>query len=186
MVVVMEKGYAMKAGEEPAPMRPPGGGPPPDLRKRFGTLEEVFIKDLIPMIDKTYRTKADRSNRAMAGLSMGGMQTFIIGLNNLDHFAYLGGFSGGGGGFGGGTFDPKTAHGGVMADAKAFNEKVRLLFLSIGTAEGERFYTSVKGYRDSLEAAGIKTTYYESPGTAHEWHTWRRSLHQFAPLLFKP
>ncbi|MES2923294.1 MAG: alpha/beta hydrolase-fold protein [Verrucomicrobiota bacterium] len=185
MLVVMEKGYAQKPGEEPVTARPPAGGPPPDLRKRFGTLEEVFIKDLIPMVDKTYRTKADRSNRAMAGLSMGGMQTFIIGLNNLDHFAYFGGFSGGGGGFGGGTFDPKTAHGGVMADAKAFNDKVRLLFLSIGTAEGERFYTSVKGYRDALETAGIKTTYYESPGTAHEWHTWRRSLHQFAPLLFK-
>jgi enterochelin esterase family protein len=185
MLVVMEKGYAMKAGEEPVPMRPTSGGPPPDLRKRFGTLEEVFIKDLVPMIDTTYRTKPDREHRAMAGLSMGGMQTFTIGLGNLDAFAYLGGFSGGGGGFGGGTFDPKTAHGGMMADAKAFNVKVRLLFLSIGTAEGDRFYNSIKGYRDALDAAGIKTHYYESPGTAHEWHTWRRSLHQFAPLLFK-
>jgi enterochelin esterase-like enzyme len=152
----------------------------------FGALEEVFIKDLIPMIDRTYRTMADREHRAMAGLSMGGMQTFIIGLGNLDQFAWLGGFSGAGGGFGGTPFDPKSAHGGVMADAKAFNEKVRLLFLSIGTAEGERFYQSVKGYRDALEGAGIKTTFYESPGTAHEWHTWRRSLHEFAPLLFKP
>ncbi len=186
MIIVMEKGYAKKAGEPEAEMRPPGGGAPPDLSKRFAALEDVFIKDLIPMIDKTYRTKADRSNRAMAGLSMGGMQSFLIGLKNLDHFAYLGGFSGAGGGFGGGTFDPKTAHGGVMADAKAFNERLRLLFLSIGTAEGERFYTSVKGYRDALDAAGIKTTFYESPGTAHEWHTWRRSLNEFAPLLFKP
>lgn len=138
------------------------------------------------MIDKTYRTKTDRSNRAMAGLSMGGMQSFLIGLKNLDHFASIGGFSGAGGGFGGASFDPKTAHGGVMADSKVFNEKLRVLFLSIGTAEGERFYTGVKGYRDSLEAAGIKTTFYESPGTAHEWHTWRRSLNEFAPLLFKP
>lgn len=186
MIVVMEKGYARKPGEPEIGMRPPGGGPPPDLRKMFGALEEVFIKDLIPMIDRTYRTKADREHRAMAGLSMGGMQTFIIGLGNLDQFAWLGGFSGAGGGFGGTPFDPKTAHGGVMADAKAFNEKVRLLFLSIGTAEGERFYQSVKGYRDALEGAGIKTSYYESPGTAHEWHTWRRSLREFAPLLFKP
>lgn len=186
MIVVMEKGYARKPGEPELGMRPPGGGPPPDLRKMFGALEEVFIKDLIPMIDRTYRTKADREHRAMAGLSMGGMQTFIIGLGNLDQFAWLGGFSGAGGGFGGTPFDPKTAHGGVMADAKAFNEKVRLLFLSIGTAEGERFYQSVKGYRDALEGAGIKTSYYESPGTAHEWHTWRRSLREFAPLLFKP
>lgn len=186
MLVVMEKGYARKSGEEPVSMRPPGGGPPPDLRKMFGTLEEVFIQDLIPMIDRTYRTKPEREHRAMAGLSMGGMQTFTIGLNHLDLFAWFGGFSGAGGGFGGGSFDPKTAHGGVMADAKAFNEKVRVLFMSIGTAEGERFYNSVKGYRDALEGAGIKTSYYESPGTAHEWHTWRRSLHEFAPLLFHP
>ncbi|MEO5711912.1 MAG: alpha/beta hydrolase-fold protein [Luteolibacter sp.] len=188
MIVVMEKGYARKAGEPEVPLQPPSGGGamPPDFSRMFAALEEVFIKDLIPMIDRTYRTKADREHRAMAGLSMGGMQTFTIGLANLDTFAYLGGFSGGGGGFGGGTFDPKTAHGGVMADAKAFNDKVRLLYLSIGTAEGERFYNSIKGYRDALEAAGIRTDYYESPGTAHEWHTWRRSLHEFAPKLFKP
>jgi enterochelin esterase-like enzyme len=187
MIVVMEKGYARKAGEPEVPLRPPSGGGamPSDFSRMFDALGEVFTKDLIPMIDSTYRTKPDRTNRAMAGLSMGGMQTFVIGLANLDTFAWLGGFSGAGGGFGGGTFDPKTAHGGVMADAKDFNDKVRLLFLSIGTAEGERFYASVKGYRDSLEAAGIKTAYYESPGTAHEWHTWRRSLHEFAPLLFK-
>ena len=186
MLVVMEKGYAKKAGEPEVPLRPPSGGGamPPDFSRMFSAVEEVFVKDLIPMIDKTYRTLPDRENRAMAGLSMGGMQTFVIGLKNLDQFSYLGGFSGAGGGFGGGTFDPKTSHGGVMADAKAFNDKVRVLFMSIGTAEGERFYNSVKGYRDALEAAGIKTAYYESPGTAHEWHTWRRSLREFAPLLF--
>jgi len=122
----------------------------------------------------------------MAGLSMGGMQTFIIGLNNLELFSYLGGFSGAGGGFGGGTFDPKTSHKGVMADASSFNEKVHLIFLSIGTEEGERFYNSVKGYNDSLNEAGIKTVFYESSGTSHEWHTWRRSLREFAPKLFQP
>ncbi len=131
-----------------------------------------------------YRTRADRESRAMAALSMGGMQTFIIGLKHLDTFAYLGGFSGAGGGFGGGTFDPKTSHGGVMADAEAFNKKVRTLFLSIGTSENERFQSSVKGYRDALEKAGIKTAFYESPGTSHEWLTWRRSLREFAPMLF--
>ena len=186
MLVVMEKGAARKAGEPEAPPRPPsgGGGPRPDFNRMFGALEEVFVNDLIPMIDRTYRTLPDREHRAMAGLSMGGMQTFRIGLAHLDQFAYLGGFSGAGGGFGGGGFDPKTAHGGVMADAKAFNDKVRVLFLSIGTEEGERFYNSVKGYRDALEQAGIKTKFYESPGTAHEWLTWRRSLREFAPMLF--
>lgn len=187
MIVVMEKGYAKKVGEPEVPLRPPSGSTamPPDFSRMFSAVEEVFIKDLIPMIDTTYHTKADRSSRAMAGLSMGGMQAFVIGLKNLDSFAYLGGFSGAGGGFGGETFDPKTSHGGVMADAQSFNQKVSVLFMSIGTAEGERFYHSVKGYRDALESAGIKTVYYESPGTAHEWHTWRRSLREFAPLLFK-
>ena len=187
MIVVMEKGYARKPGDPPNPTRPPSGGGsmPPDFSRMFSALEEVFINDLIPFIDKTYRTKPGREDRAMAGLSMGGMQTYTIGLKHLDKFAWLGGFSGGGGGFGGGTFDAKTAHGGVMADAAAFNEKVRLLYLSIGTDEGERFYNSIKGYRDALEAAGVKTAYFESPGTKHEWHTWRRSLHDFAPRLFQ-
>jgi S-formylglutathione hydrolase FrmB len=72
-----------------------------------------------------------------------------------------------------------------MADPDAFNKKVRLVWLGIGTAEGERFYNGVKDYRDALEKAGIKTVFYESPRTAHEWQTWRRSLHEFAPLLFQ-
>jgi enterochelin esterase-like enzyme len=150
----------------------------------FSAFEEVMVKDLIPMIDGTYRTIPDREHRAMAGLSMGGMQTFQITLKHLDLFAYLGGFSGGGGGFGGTAFDPKTAHGGVMADADEFNKKVRLVWLGIGTAEPQRMYQSVKNYHEALERAGIKHVYYESPGTSHEWLTWRRSLHELAPLLF--
>ena len=150
----------------------------------FGAFEDVVVKDLIPMIDATYRTIPDREHRAMAGLSMGGMQTFQITLKHLDLFAYIGGFSGGGGGFGGVPFDPKTAHNGVMADADAFNKKVHLLWLGIGTAEPQRMYESIKNYHQALEKAGIKHVYYESPGTSHEWLTWRRSLHEFAPLLF--
>jgi len=188
MLIVMEKGYARKPGEPQAPLRPPASGAgaqPPDLRRMFSTLEEVFIRDLIPMIDSTYRTLPDRENRAMAGLSMGGMQTFNITLNNLDNFAWIGGFSGSGGGFRGGATDTKTAHNGVMADAEAFNKKVHLVWIGVGTAEGERFYNSLKGYRDALEEGGIKTVFYESPGTAHEWQTWRRCLKEFAPRLFQ-
>jgi enterochelin esterase-like enzyme len=188
MIIVMENGTATKAGEA-AQVLPFGGGPRPASTStdRFAFMrafEDVVINDLIPMIDSTYRTLPDREHRAMAGLSMGGMQTFQITLNHLDKFAYIGGFSGAGGGFGGVTFDPKTAHNGVMADAEAFNKKVRLVWLGIGTAEQKRMYTSVKDYHDALEKAGIKHVYYESPGTAHEWQTWRRSLYEFAPLLF--
>jgi enterochelin esterase-like enzyme len=186
MIVVMERGYARRPGEPAGPpKRPvPGKGPPfRDFSKAFTAFEEVMVKDLIPMIDATYRTIPDRDNRAMAGLSMGGFQTFLIVLKHLDLFAYMGGFSGAGGGFGGAAFDPKTAHNGVMADADAFNKKVRLLWLGIGTAEG-RMYTGIKNYHEALAKAGIKHVYYESPGTHHEWLTWRRCLHEFAPLLF--
>ncbi len=187
MLVVMEQGYARKPGEAPPPAKPaakPGEKPAPrDFGRAFATFEEVMVNDLIPMIDATYRTIPDRESRAMAGLSMGGAQTFQITLKHLDLFAYIGGFSGAGGGFGGAPFDAKTAHGGVMADADAFNKKVRLLWLGVGTAEG-RLYDGIKGYHEALDKAGIKNVYYESPGTAHEWLTWRRCLHEFAPLLF--
>jgi enterochelin esterase-like enzyme len=190
MLVVMEQGYARRPGDPtpvPGPPRPAAGGqnapPRPDFSRMFSAFEEVMIKDLIPMIDATYRTIADRDNRAMAGLSMGGMQSFQIGLKHLDVFSAIGGFSGGGGGFGGAAFDPKTAHNGIMANANEFNNRMRLLWLGIGTAEG-RMYEGLKNYHQALEKAGIKHVYYESPGTAHEWLTWRRCLHEFAPLLF--
>jgi enterochelin esterase family protein len=139
----------------------------------------MFI-DLIPMIETTYRVLAGRENRAMAGLSMGGMQTFLTTLANFDRFAYIGGFSGSTGGFGG-KFDPKTSSNGVFADAAASNQKVKVLFLGIGSMEGP----NTKNFSDQLTKAGIKNVYFESPGTAHEWLTWRRCLHDFAPRLFK-
>jgi enterochelin esterase-like enzyme len=188
MIVVMEQGYARRPGD-PAPTPPARPAPgqnrraPRDFSRFFAAFEEVMVNDLIPMIDAAYRTIPDRENRAMAGLSMGGMQTFQITLKHLDLFAYIGGFSGAGGGFGGASFDPKTAHNGVMADAGEFNKKVRLVWLGIGTAEG-RMYEGIKSYHQALDKAGIKHVYYESPGTAHEWLTWRRCLHEFAPLLF--
>ncbi len=158
MIVVMEQGYARRPGEAaPSPVPParpaaPGQAPAPrpDFSRMFSAFEDVMVKDLIPMIDATYRTIPDRENRAMAGLSMGGMQTFQITLKHLDLFAYIGGFSGAGGGFGGVPFDPKTAHNGVMADADEFNRKVRLLWLGIGTAEPKRMYDSVKNYHEAL------------------------------------
>src|SRR5439155_19069735 len=114
-----------------------------------------------------------------------GFQSYIIGLNHTNLFANIGGFSGAGGGFGGAPFDPKTAYNGVMANADAFNKRMRVLFLSIGTAEAQRMQDGVRGFHDALDKAGVKTAYYESPGTDHEWLTWRRSLHEFAPRLFR-
>jgi enterochelin esterase-like enzyme len=169
MLIVMDKGYAMKPGELAAT----GAG-----RTTSNTLEEVFINELIPMVDANYRSLTDRENRAMAGLSMGGGQTMRITMNNLDKFAYIGGFSGGSRIQEGEEI--KTMYNGVLADPDDFNTKVKVLFFSTGSEEGPR----VKESHEKFLAAGIKNIYYESPGTAHEWLTWRRSLHEFAPLLF--
>jgi enterochelin esterase-like enzyme len=187
MLVVMEKGYATRAGETHTPpgrsARP--GQAPPNLGQVFSPFEDVVAKDLVPYIDSTFRTIPNRDQRALAGLSMGGMQAYTIGLKHTDLFSSIGGFSGAGGGFGGAPFETKTAFGGVMADPAAFNRRMHVLFLSIGTAEAARMQDGVRGFHDALGKAGIKTTLYESAGTDHEWLTWRRSLHEFAPLLFR-
>jgi len=128
------------------------------------------------MIDANYRTLADQSHRAMAGLSMGGMQTNAIAMENLDVFSHIGIFSGGTVG------DPATAHNGVMANTEEFNKKVKLIFQSCGSKERPE---RVLANHEQLKAAGINSVCYISPDTAHEWQTWRRSLHEFAQLLFK-
>jgi enterochelin esterase-like enzyme len=173
MMVVMEKGYATKAGTQEAPPGRGGGRGGPS------TFTDVVLSDLVPLIDSSYRTKADREHRAIAGLSMGGGQALQIGLTNLDKFAYIGGFSAAAFGF-----DARTSYGGVFNDPAAFNQKVRLFYLHAGTAEGN-FHKTAKGMTESMAKAGIKSVFVESPGTAHEWQTWRHALHDFAPRLFR-
>lgn len=176
MIVVMDRGYAT----DPTKPVTAGAGP----RGMGGNVfPEVLVKEIIPMTDKNFRTIADREHRAMAGLSMGGFQTFQTTMTNTDKFAYVGGFSGAS------FLQPGTGiaqmYNGVWADAASFNQKVKVLYLSIGTAEPERMYNGVKNFHEALETAGIRHVYYESPGTSHEWQTWRRSLRQFAGLIFK-
>ena len=105
MIVVMEKGYATRANAAPQPTGPGRGD--------GGAFEDVVIKDLIPMIDSTYRTLADRDHRAIAGLSMGSGQAMQIGLTHLDTFSAVGAFSGASA-----RSTPKTAYGGVFADPR--------------------------------------------------------------------
>jgi enterochelin esterase-like enzyme len=174
MIVVMDRGYATKRGASDATA---GRGGPLSGTSAFG---EVVLKDLIPAIDAKYRTIADREHRAMAGLSMGGMQTMQIGLTHLDTFSYFGSFSGPM--FG--KIDVKTSYGGVFSDPERFNKKVHLLWLGAGTAEG-RFLDSLKTVHEGLEKDGIKSVLVPSEGTAHEWQTWRRALYDFAPRLFR-
>jgi enterochelin esterase-like enzyme len=178
MLVVMDRGYATDPSR---PVNNTAGNRPGAMNGNV--FPEVLIREIIPMVDSAFRTVADRDHRAMAGLSMGGFQTFQTTMTNLDKFAYIGGFSGA-------TFlQPGTGVGqlynGAWADAAAFNQRVKVLYLSVGTKEPERMYAGISGLHQALEKAGIRHVYYESPGTAHEWQTWRRSLRQFAGLIFK-
>lgn len=190
MLIVMDKGTAVNPDAVPAPRpaAPATGGQnagarQPGMPMLNTTLEDVVIKEILPMIDKEFRTIPDRDHRAMTGLSMGGFQSFQITLHNLDKFAWIGGFSGAGQMQTGVEFS--KLYNGAWEDVAAFNKKVKLMYISTGLAEPERMYQTVNNFKKELDRAGIKHVYYESPGTAHEWLTWRRSLNQFASLLFK-
>jgi putative membrane-bound dehydrogenase-like protein len=152
---------------------------------RFGGMAEfkiepfqtVLIDELIPYVDANFRTLADQPNRAMAGLSMGGMETKTITLNNLTVFSHIGLFSGG-------SIAP-----GDIADMAAFKKKNKLVFVSYGSSEignGQqpRRGGDPKVAVDALKTAGVNSVFYVSPETAHEWQTWRRSLRELAPRLF--
>jgi enterochelin esterase-like enzyme len=194
MIVVMDRGYAQRPG---APL--PTGGPNTwlqNLHLAFTSFEDVVMHDLIPMIDASYRTIPDREHRAMAGLSMGGMQTLFIALQHLDSFAYIGSFSGpivanlqvgdlNASRIQAQPFDAKTAYGGAFSDPSTFNKRVKLLWLGVGSAESDQFRTGIGGAVEALRKAGVRLEYFESSGTAHEWQTWRRDLNDFAPRLFR-
>jgi enterochelin esterase family protein len=186
MIVVMDRGYTTPNT--------------PDLRQQnmlvaFSAFEKVIVDDLIPTIDASYRTMPDREHRAMAGLSMGGMQTLFIASHHLDRFAFIASLSGPMIRNGSnaqpseisiqGPFETKVAYDGMFSDPAAFNKRVRLLWIGVGGAEPEMFRTSIGGAVEALKSAGVKLVYFESDGTAHEWQTWRRSLNDLAPRLFR-
>ncbi len=151
-------------------------GGPGGRRFNFDAFAHVLIDDLIPFVDANYRTLADQPHRAMAGLSMGGMQTRSIALANLDTFSHIGVFSGG------------SIRTNDIPDLNAFKQKVKLVFVSYGSREvtgGRGMGANGKADVEALKQAGINSHYYESPQTAHEWQSWRRGLHEFAPLLFQ-
>lgn len=189
MILVMAYGYARRAGQAPPDLagKPFGS---PEMLKAMQDMAAAFEDDvtqaLIPFIDSNFRTLSDRDHRAMAGLSMGGMQTFQITLDHLNLFSYIGGFSGAGGMLvlRDRSLDPKTDYNGVFADPAAFAKKVHLLWIGVGTTEPERMRTGLTRLHTSLQDANIQHVFYESPGTSHEWQTWRRDLKDFAPRLF--
>jgi enterochelin esterase-like enzyme len=178
MIIVMDNGYATKHSQT---QQVAGASPRLPILSVF---EEVLIKEIIPMIDASYRTLSDREHRAMAGLSMGANQTIQITMNNLDVFSFIGGFSGTSNYPSSDVLDPETFMSGKFKDGEALNKQIKLFWLGLGTKEPNPFPGSVGAFRAMLGKAGVKYIYYESQGTAHEWLTWRRDLCQFAPLLF--
>ncbi|UKK57239.1 bifunctional carbohydrate acetyl esterase/feruloyl esterase [Prevotella communis] len=168
MIVVMESGDIKQ---------PFGGGNNQAGRSEYGaSFYPVLLNDLIPYIDANFRTKTDRDNRAMAGLSWGGHQTFDVALTNLDKFAWIGTFSGAIFGL-----DVKTAYDGVFANADEFNKKVHYMYMNWGSDD----FVNSQSIVDGLRQLGIKVDSSVSQGTGHEFLTWRRGLHEFIPHLFK-
>ena len=185
-IIVMDNGLnTRRPGEQggfggfggPRPQggqRPQGAPGQRGPRGGFGGFSEgfknVLFNDIIPMVEKNYRVIADPQHRAYAGLSMGGMQAREITLANPEKFAYVGSFSSGAW-----NVDQVKA-------SEGFTKNVKLLFMSGGGKENMGCEEAAKKIHDEL---GMNAVGYSSPGTAHEWHTWRRSLYQFAQLIFK-
>lgn len=200
MIVVMETSAVGPPMPRPAPAGPAGTAPRTGFRgfpPGGGAYGELMINDLIPWVDGNFRTLADKDHRAMAGLSMGGMITEAVGMSHPETFTYIGLFSGNRAAmFGQQTpfantadgaalppLDLKTLYNGAMADPAKFNKEFNVFFFSCGSVENPR---NLETHQKQLIAAGIKNSYvYVSPGTAHEWQTWRRSLYVFAQLLFR-
>jgi enterochelin esterase-like enzyme len=157
-------------------IRPGAGGLANFDIKPFRT---VLVDELIPYVDGHFRTRAGAANRAMAGLSMGGFETKLIAPANLDKFAYIGLFSGG-------TFSVAD-----VDNTPGFRQKVKLVFVSFGSRELEGApppgipRADARANAEALKASGFNGVFYVSPNTAHEFLSWRRSLREFAPLLFR-
>lgn len=165
------RGGPPAAGRGPAtgPAAPGGPGRGRGFALTDTPFEHALIEEIIPFIDANFRTLADQPHRALAGLSMGGAYTHGISLVHLDKFSHIGMFSGG------------SIAVSEIKDMSDFKKKVKLVFASYGSRENG---ASAKTNVDELNNAGVKAVFYESPQTAHEWQSWRRSLHEFAQLLF--
>src|SRR5690348_304784 len=162
------RGAGPRGGAASQPGARRGGGPLANFNIR--PFQTVLVDELIPYVDANFRTLSDQPHRAMAGLSMGGMETRRITLANLDKFSHIGLFSGG-------VITPDD-----VSNTPGFKEKVKVVFCSCGSRENPG---NINANHEALDRIGVKNTAYVSPDTAHEFLTWRRSLHEFAPLLFQ-
>ena len=168
MIVVMPNGRAMKDDRA-------GGNIFDSVKvKAFSTFEKDLLLDLIPYIEKNYPVLADRENRAIAGLSMGGGQSLNFGLGNLDKFAWVGGFSSAPN-----TKKPEE----LFPDPEKAKSKLKLLWISCG--DNDRLITFSKRTHDYLNEKKIPHIYYIEPG-GHDFKVWKNGLYMFSQFLFKP
>jgi enterochelin esterase family protein len=200
MIVVMTNGNAGQIASQDVAAPAAAAGPREGQYPKF---PESLVKDVIPFVDKMYRTRADREDRAIAGLSMGGGQTFYIAFNHIDQFAWVGVFSAGWPTMPGISVPiPAPANAAQLRgpditrsietqkflallpqlDASA-NSKLRLLYMHMGAEDG--LITAHGTVKDLLKSKGIKATVIETHGYGHEWPFWRVCLSDYAPRLFQ-
>ncbi|WP_373727625.1 alpha/beta hydrolase-fold protein [Bacteroides heparinolyticus] len=148
--------------------------------------ERELLNDCIPFVEKNFRVKTDRESRALAGLSMGGIQTLNTGLPHLELFAYLGVFSSGWWASPtpfGNAHDTEKYYTMLKEKKDEYNARLKQFWLSMGGKE-DIAYNNCQIMMKRFDEIGIKYSYFETPG-GHTWPVWRESLYQFAPLLFK-
>jgi len=168
MIVVMPLGYGTME------MIRVGWGDPEVREQNLTKFREALLTEVMPKVESEYRIMKDRSSRAIAGLSMGGSESLLTGLNNLDKFAWVGAFSAGG------LPEPfEKDFPGLDANA---NQKLHLLWIACGTED--RLITANRNLREWLKTKGVQHTDIETPGM-HTWMVWRRNLAEFSGLLFR-
>jgi enterochelin esterase family protein len=170
MIVVMPDGHAAPFPGPPRSAGAPRGG----MSGNIDAFQRDLLEDVMPLVEKSYRTLADPAHRAIAGLSMGGGQSLTIGLNHPELFGWIGGFSAA-------IFQPEATVAMALVDPKATNQRLRLLWTACGT--DDRLVQNARQLSDLLDQHQIRHEFHATPGT-HSWPVWRRYLADFAPLLF--
>jgi enterochelin esterase family protein len=171
MVVVMPDGHA--APPQPRTAGTPGG-PGGGVSRNVVAFERDLLEDVMPLVESSYRVRSDAAHRAIAGLSMGGGQSLTIGLNHPQTFAWIGGFSSA-------VFEPETTLSAALADPKATDRALRLVWIACG--KDDRLIENGRRFSEALKEHGIRHEFIATEGN-HSWPVWRRYLGEFAPLLF--
>ena len=171
MIIVMPDGHAA-----PTQPRPPGGpgAPGGGMSRNVLAFERDLLEDVMPFVEANYRTRPDPANRAIAGLSMGGGQSLTIGLNHPDRFAWVGGFSEA-------VSQPATAISAALADPRATDRAIRLIWIACG--KDDRLIKNAGEFSAALKEHGIEHEFQTTEGN-HSWPVWRRYLAEFVPRLF--